>query len=135
MKLSTAARSAAADAAVAEIDKGSSPGHLYFQDSSSGEVAKINFEEVNEHAFGGATSGEATLNNTPLSDSDVAGGTIATGTSPYGALIRDSDDTTIFSLSVTVSGGGGDIEISSLTFSSGETLRLDSMTYTQPEGS
>lgn len=118
----TAIRNALADAVVDAIDGGAGAGYLEFQTSGDVEVATLTFGDP---AFGAASSGTATANSIS-SDTDATGGTIAK------FRVFDSDDTEIFAGSVTVTSGGGDIELSSLTIGAGDTVSLSSLTYSAP---
>lgn len=120
--LTTTARNAMCDALVDLIDAGSGAGKLVFHDASHAEVATVTCADP---AFGSAAGGVAT-GNTFVADSDCTGGTISH------AHFFDSDSTEICALSVTATGGGGDIEVSSLTIGAGDTLNITSFTFTMP---
>lgn len=118
----TAARNAAANAVVDLIDAGAAAGTLEFQTSGNVEVATLTFADP---AFGNAANGVATA-NAISSDTNATGGTIAK------AVAKDSDGNTIFTCSVTATGGGGDITLSSVAVSAGQTVSVSSLTYTAP---
>ena len=46
--------------------------------------------------------------------------------------MNDSNDTTVLSGTVTATGGGGDIELSSLAVGAGDTVSISSLTVTVP---
>ena len=46
--------------------------------------------------------------------------------------MRDSDDNTEIEGSVTATGGGGDIELSSVAISNGDTVSITSLTMSLP---
>jgi len=69
------------------------------------------------------SSGAMSINGTPLQDTNAAGGTVDHFT------VEDRDNTEVFRGTATVTGGGGDIEMSSLTISAGDTVELSSFTY------
>lgn len=117
-----AVRNAIADLVVDSIDAGDAAGVLEFQTSGNQEVATLTFGDP---AFGGASNGTATA-NAITEDSDATGGTIAK------AVIKDSDSNEVLSCSVTGPGGGGDIELSSVEVSAGQTVSLNSLTYSAP---
>lgn len=118
MELATEARNAAADAVCDLLDNGD----IRFENSSNNEVATCNFGST---AFGAASGGTATA-NTITDDSSATGGTIDH------ASIRKSDTTEIIAATVTATGGGGDIELTSLTIGAGDTVAITSFDYTQP---
>ncbi len=116
--LSTAARNAACDATTALLNGG---GYVEFQTAGGAEVAKVPFATT---AFGAAVAGVATANAfTP--DTTTIAGTISQ------AFYKSSADAIIATLTVTVDGGGGDVELTSLTYANNETLTLSSATHTQ----
>ncbi len=118
----TAVRNAIADLVVDRIDAGSGAGTLEFQTSGDVEVATLTFSDP---AFGSASSGTATA-SAITSDTSATGGTIAK------ARAKDSTGTEVFACSVTATGGGGDIQLSSVSVSSGQTVAVSSLTYTAP---
>lgn len=118
----TAVRNAIADLVVDRIDAGPGAGTLEFQTSGDVEVATLTFSDP---AFGSASSGTATA-SAITSDTSATGGTIAK------ARAKDSTGTEVFACSVTATGGGGDIQLSSVSVSSGQTVAVSSLTYTAP---
>ena len=118
----TAVRNSVADLVVDLIDAGSGAGYLEFQTSGDTEVATLPFSDP---AFGAASSGTATA-SAISSDTSATGGTIAK------ARAYDSDDTEVFACSVTATSGGGDIELSSVVISAGQTVSVSSLTYSAP---
>jgi hypothetical protein len=118
----TTIRSSLADLVVDLIDAGAGAGTLEFQTSGNVEVATLTFSDP---AFGAAASGVATA-SAITSDSSATGGTIAK------AVAKDSNGNTVFSCSVTATGGGGDITLSSVVVSAGQTVSVSSLTYTAP---
>lgn len=117
-----AVRNTIADLVVDAIDAGAGAGTLQFQTSGDVEVATLTFADP---AFGAAASGTATA-AAITEDADATGGTIAK------FRIFDSDSNEIAQGSVTDTGSGGDIELSSVVVSVGQTVSLDSLTYTAP---
>lgn len=118
----TAIRNALANLVVDAIDAGAAAGYLSFQTSGDVEVARL---PMSDPAFGAASSGVATA-SAITSDTNADGGTVAK------AKFFDSDDTEVFSCSVTASGGGGDIELSAVVVTAGQTVAMTSLTYTAP---
>src|SRR3990167_3326321 len=107
----TLVRTGIADFVVDQIDEGVPPGLLVMQTSGDVEVATLTFANP---AFGAAASGTAT------------GGTIAK------ARFKNAASTDKVICSVTGTGGGGDIELSSVVVSAGQTVSLSSLTYSAP---
>ncbi|HEV8034589.1 hypothetical protein [Yoonia sp.] len=116
--LETVARNAACDAVVDQLDGGT----IQFQTSADAEVATLT---LGTPAFGAALNGTATA-NAITADSSAAGGAITK------AVFRTSAAAPVFTVSVTATGGGGDIELSSLTIGAGDTVSMSSYTHTQP---
>ena len=115
----TNARNAAADAVVDSIDAGGA-GTLQFQTSGGTPVATLTFGAT---AFGSASAGVATA-NAITSDSSAAGGTTTKG------VVKSGAGTVIINFTVTATGGGGDIELSSTTIATGSAVSVSSLTYT-----
>lgn len=120
----TYVRNDIADLVVDKIDSGSlrTFGTIKFLQADSSLIANLLFEDP---AFASATSGTATAN--PITgDSDCNPGTVTM----FEVYSRDSD--AIFRGSVTATGGGGDIVLSSTAIGSGDTITISSLTYTAP---
>ena len=119
---STAVRNTLADAIDAAVNGGSgdAQGDLIIMTSGDVEVATILLSAT---AFGAASSGTITLAGTPLSDSSATGGTAAL------FKFQNLSNTEIFRGTVTSTGGGGDIELSSTTIGAGDTVTITSFTY------
>jgi hypothetical protein len=111
-----------ADAVVDRVDAGAGAGTLEFQTSGDVEVATCTFSDP---AFGNAANGVATA-SAITADSSATGGTIAK------VRIKDSTGTEVWSGSVTATGGGGDIELGSVSVSAGQEVSISSLTYTAP---
>lgn len=118
MTLSTAARNAMVNALCALLNNGD----IRFETAANNEVATCTFSST---AFGAATNGVATA-NAITADADATGGTIDH------AVLRDSDAQTVITASCTVTGGGGDFELSLLSIGAGDTVSVTSLTITQP---
>jgi len=116
--LETVARNAAVDGVVDLLDSGD----IRFETSGDNEVATCDFGAT---AFGAAASGTATA-NAISDDSSATGGTIEH------ASLRQSDTTKVMECTCTATGGGGDIELTSLVIGAGDTVSVTSLTVTQP---
>jgi hypothetical protein len=77
-------------------------------------------------AFGAAAAGVITLAGTPIAATAGATGTAAKG------RIRDRANADAILFSVTGVGGGGDVEVSNTSITSGQDCELTSLTYTAP---
>jgi hypothetical protein len=119
----TDVRNGIADYVVDLIDAGGA-GTIVFQDATVGDsdVATLTFDTV---AFGAATGGVATA-AAITDDTDCNAGTVGKFTVFSGA--GDS----CFTGSVTATGGGGDIILSSTSIGSGDTISISSLTYEAP---
>src|SRR3990167_2651775 len=118
----TLVRTGIADFVVDQIDEGTPPGTLVFQTSGDVEVATLTFANP---AFGAAASGTATA-GAIVSDTNATGGTIAK------ARFKNNAGTDKVLCSVTGTGGGGDIELSSVVISAGQTVATSDLTYSGP---
>jgi len=134
IRLPVASRSAAADAVADLIDAGAGSGLLRVYTGSQPASADIAATgtllavfTLNDPAFGAAAAGTATLSVAPaLSTTGVAAGDAGW------FRIIDSTGATVLDGSVTASGGGGDLIVSTITVSIGLTLQLTSGTITMP---
>lgn len=121
---STAAKNARLDAVAALIDAGASPGKLKIRDASNVVLATLILADPCAAA---AASGILTFDFDPdISDTSAdASGTAAN------AIITDSNDTTVISgLTVTVNGGGGDIQLDSVGITAGQTVTITTAAIT-----
>jgi hypothetical protein len=76
-------------------------------------------------AFGSASGGTITANGTPVEDSSADN----TGTAvEFRVIDRGSNE--VFKGTVTATGGGGDMELSSTSITAGDAVRINSFTYT-----
>lgn len=116
-------RSLIADQVTAQLDAGSSLGQVVLQDTGSTALVICPFSST---AFGAASSGVCTAN--AITDGTV---TVA-GTATKGILRSSTEQNTAVLFSVTSTGGGGDMEMSSNVLSTGQTVSVTSMTYTAP---
>jgi len=117
----TATKNLIADAVCgANLDGGAT---LVLLTAADLDVATIT---LNSDAFAAAVGGDADANGFPKEDTVDNAGTISK------FEIRDSGSTARVFGTVTASGGGGDIELSSLTYVVGEIIRINSLTYRVP---
>lgn len=120
----TAIRNTMADAVVDAIDSGTTDatGDLVFMTSGDVEVATL---AMTNPAFGAAAAGVATA-AAISDDASATGGTVAL------FKLQDRDNGEVLRGTVTATGGGGDIELSSLSVGAGDTVSMSSLTYTAP---
>lgn len=118
----TATRNTLADTVVDLIDVGTTnpQGQLVIMTSGDVEVATLN---MSNPAFGAAAAGVATA-------SAISDDTSATGGTAALFKLVDRDGTEIVRGTVTATGGGGDIELSSVSIGAGDTVSISSLTYT-----
>lgn len=135
ISISLAARNAAGNAIVNLVDAGSTYPNGYFeirtgtkpatpQDGASGTLlATLSFSFP---AFGSFASGSATA-NAISPDTNVD----ATGTAGW-FRVYDRNGNAVFDGTVTITGGGGDIEFDNVNFIAAGTVQITSMTITMP---
>ena len=130
IRLSTTARSAAADAVVDLIDAGAAAGTLKIYSGSVGTTANdtpagtlLATIAWADPAFGAASSGVATATD-PAAVNASASGTAGC------FLVEDSNGNNVFDGTVTATGGGGDLTLSSTALVSGSPVDITSFTYT-----
>jgi len=119
----TDVRNDIANLVVDKIDV-SGPGSIVFQDGSVNDsaVATLTFSAT---AFGAATGGIATA-AAIKGDSDCNAGTVSKFT------VFDGAGDSCFNGTVTATGGGGDIVLSSTAIGKGDTITISSLTYEAP---
>lgn len=112
LTLTTAARNAAANAVVDLIDAGAGTAQIQISTTEDDYVGPELLAEIAlpNPAFGAAAVGVATLLGVPLSDTSANN----TGTAAF-MRITDRDGTEVFKGTVTAGGGGGDIELDSVS--------------------
>jgi hypothetical protein len=114
-------RNGLADYVVDAIDV-AGPGTLEFQTVASAEVATLTFSATAFGNAGAVTPGLATA-NAITSDTSATGGTTTK------AVFKSGTPADVVYCSVTGSGGGGDIELSSAVISAGQTVAVSALTY------
>lgn len=119
----TDVRNDIADLVVDKIDLGGA-GTIVFQDGSQNDsaIATLLFGAT---AFGAATGGVATA-NAITGDSDCNAGTVSKFT------VFSGGNDSCFTGSVSATGGGGDIILSSTAIGKGDTITISSLTYEAP---
>ena len=117
----TSVRNSLADLVVDALDAGTTDaqGDLVIMTSGDAEVATLN---LSNPAFGAASSGTATA-NAISDDTSATGGTAAL------FKMQDRDNSEVFRGTVTATGGGGDLELSSVTVGATDTVSVSSFTY------
>lgn len=96
---------------------------IRFLTSGDTLMATINLENT---AFGVASSGESVAANFPKTATVIAAGTVTK------FQIFDSILTVKISGTVTIEGSGGDIELTSVTYAINDTITLNSLIYRVP---
>ncbi|MCK8477243.1 hypothetical protein [Microbacterium aurugineum] len=135
VRISNAVRSAAADAIVDLVDAGSGAGTLKIYTGSqpagpgtapSGTL--LGTLTMSDPAFGAASNGVATA-------AAITGDTSADASGTAGwARIADSSGTAVLDMSVTATGGGGDLTLDSVSIVAGGAINVTSLTVTMPAG-
>lgn len=97
-------------------------GRLIFRTAADAEVATVEFSDP---ALDAAVDGVAEA-NAITEDTNTTGGTVTK------FVIVDRDENVVLSGTVTATGGGGDIELTSTTVGAGDTLSVTSLTYEAP---
>jgi hypothetical protein len=120
----TAIRNGLADLVVDAIDVGSGVAAGYIEISTAAFATLLATLPFSNPAFGAATGGVATA-NAITSDTDADN----TGTAAVFKL-KDRDAIEVLQGTVTATGGGGDIQLSSVSIVAGDTVSISSMTYT-----
>lgn len=139
IRISTAARNAAADAVAGLINGGSGPGLLRIYSGSqpatpaTSPTGTLLAEfTMSDPAFAAASGGTASLDVTPaLTDTGIAAGTagyfrIVDSTEGAGTGLGIIDGT------VTATGGGGDLTINTTTISVGVDVEVTGGSFTMP---
>lgn len=116
----TAVRNTLATAISTAVDAGAGAGKLVIMTSGDVEVATLTFSDP---AFGAASSGAITA-NAITDDASATGGTAAL------FKVEDSNAVEVYRGTVTATGGGGDLELSSLTIAATDTVSVSSLVYT-----
>ncbi len=135
--LSDATRSSLADAFDTEVNSGLGAGKIQVYSGTrpagpdtaiTDQVLLLDFT-LADPAFGAASAGVITLDATPAPE---AGGE-ASGTATW-ARVLNSESVAIADCKVSLSGGGGDLIITTVTISPGLTVTITGGTVTMPAG-
>lgn len=119
-------RNAIVDLIVDKCDEGSdnAAGALVIMDSDSNTLVT---HDLSNPAFGDAASGQATADT-------ITDATVSTSGTAAKFELQDRDRDTVASGTITVSGGGGDIEAggATLAMTAGQTSSISSLIYNGP---
>lgn len=122
----TALRSVIADAVDNYLNTtGATDASADLQIQTAADAVLVEFTLQNP-AFGAAASGVLTAAGTPIAATAGATGTASKG------RIRDRANADAILFSVTATGGGGDVEVSNTSITSGQDCSLTALTYTAP---
>lgn len=102
------------------VQGGTPPARLFLLTSGDVEVASLT---MSNPAFGTASSGVCTA-SAINSDTNADG-----GTTTKAEIRQGTTGTPVILCSVTATGGGGDIQLSSVIISAGQTVSISSLTY------
>jgi len=132
--ISTAAQNAGVTAIAGLVDADVGPGTITIRTGAAPANANLGATgtllatlTLNDPAFGAAASGVVTLDVTPA----VTTTGVAAGTADYFRLHDNSGDV-VLQGSVTVTAGGGDLELNTTTIAIGTTVEITSGTLTMP---
>lgn len=120
----TAIRNSLADLVVDAIDVGATDasGDVIVQTGADALLCTINLAAP--PAFGAAAAGTATANGLPKEGTCTGTGTAAK------FRVRDRANAEVFQGTVTSTGGGGDMELSSTSLVTNDVVRINTFTYT-----
>lgn len=139
VRISTAARNALANAVTTLVDAGSAAGKLRVytgsQPAGPGTTATgtLLLEiTLNDPSFGSASSGVITAAQSPALSATASG----TGTAGWFRILDSTEAGStglgVVDGSVTATGGGGDLTLSTTSLSSGLSVSITSLTVTMP---
>jgi len=119
---SAALRNSIANDVLAAIDADVGAGNLVLRTAADAAVATLPLSDT-----AGTVAGAVLTFGAISDDTNAAGGTVAKAT------IETNGGTIVLTAgSVTTVGGGGDLEMSSLTVVAGDTVSCSSLSYTAP---
>ena len=118
---SATVRNALANLILDAVDQDVGAGNLVILTSGDVEVATLPL-----------TDPVGTVTGPTITFSAITSDTNATGGTAGKYNVTDNSGDIIFSGSVTATGGGGDLELSSVGITAGDTVSVTSFTYTAP---
>lgn len=126
LTFATALRNAAADLVDDYVNAGSGAGKIQFAATADTTFTTLLAEiTCQDPAFSAASNGVLTLLGTPLSD------TSANNTGTIGIFrFVDSDNNEVFRGTCTLSGNGGDLILTTLSVTAGQTFTVTAATLT-----
>ena len=134
-RIPTAVRNAIVDTVVDRLDAGAGAGYIEIrtgaQPASANDAATgtlLGTLPLSDPAFGAAANGSAAA-NAITSDTNAD----ASGNAGW-FRAYDSTAAVVVDGSVTATGGGGDMELTSVAIVAGETIQVTSWTVTMPAG-
>lgn len=122
----TTIRNGLCDYTVDAIDVGTTDatGDVIVQTAADVTLCTIALANAAFGAAGASVAGQAAAAGLPKEGTAGATGTAAK------FRVRNRDNTEIFQGTVTVTGGGGDMELSSTSISTNDVIRINTFTYT-----
>lgn len=123
----TATRNALADQVDAQVNAGTMEltGDVIITTGGATPTTLVTID-TQDPAFGVAAGGDIVMAGLPLSASASATGTAAE------FEVRNRDNAQVFKGSVTATAGGGDMELDNTSITSGQTVQIDTFTYSAP---
>lgn len=133
-RIPTATRNAAANAVAGLFDAGSAAGYVEIrtgsQPTTANDVASgtlLATITLNDPAFGSASTGVVTADVSPA----LSAAAVATNTAGW-FRAYDSDDNGVVDGSVTATGGGGDMQLNTVSLVTGVDVTITAWTITMP---
>lgn len=122
----TAVRNSLATIISTAVDAGSGAGKVQITKTNNDYTGTNLLAEITlaDPAFGAASGGTITAAGVPKEDSSANN-----SGSAVQFRVVDSTDTEVFKGTVTATGGGGDMELSSVAITAGDAVRINSFTY------
>jgi hypothetical protein len=125
--LTAAARSAAANAVVDLVDV-ATPGNINLMSAADASLCVIDFAAT---AFGAAADGVAAADCDPvLTGVGLAAAGAGTACTKFQA--RNGSDAVVWSGTVTITGGGGDVTVDNPNIAENQNVTVTAFSYTQP---
>lgn len=128
--LVTATRNARLDLIKTAIDAGAGPGLLRIYDGSRPATGGTATTLLAELTFSDPSAAAASSGVLTFSAITADSSANATGTATW-ARVVDSTGAFVFDMSVTASGGGGDLQLNSTSITSGQNVSCSSATLTE----